>query len=69
MKQEDYEKIASVIPMGGVIDDNLAKLRNAVEDATNQAENGSQLGMAVAVGRISNIVSDLSAAWAVVMKQ
>lgn len=69
MKQEDYEKIASVIPMGGVIDDNLAKLRNAVEDATNQAENGSQLGMAVAVGRISNIVSDLSAAWAVVMNQ
>lgn len=69
MKQEDYEKVASVIPMGGVIDDNLAKLRNAVEDATNQAENGSQLGMAVAVGRISNIVSDLSAAWAVVMKQ
>lgn len=69
MKQEDYEKIASVIPMGGIIDDNLAKLRNAVEDATNQAENGSQLGMAVAVGRISNIVSDLSAAWAVVMNQ
>lgn len=69
MKQEDYEKIASVIPMGGIIDDNLAKLRNAVEDATNQAENGSQLGMAVAVGRISNIVSDLSAAWAAVMNQ
>ena len=69
MKQEDYEKIASVIPMGGGIEDSVAKLRNAVEDATNEAENGSQLGMAVAVGRISNIVSDLSAAWAVVMNQ
>lgn len=69
MTQEDYEKIATVIPMGGVINDNLAKLRNAIEDATNQAENGSQLGMALAVGRISNIVNDLSAAWAVVMKQ
>jgi len=69
MTQEDYEKIATVIPMGGVINDNLAKLRVAIEDATNQAENGSQLGMALAVGRISSIVNDLSAAWAVVMNQ
>lgn len=69
MSPEQYEKIATVIPMGDIINDNLAKLRNAVEDATNQAENGSQLGMALAVGRINNLVSDLSAAWAVVTKQ
>ena len=69
MSPEQYEKVATVIPMGDIINDNLAKLRNAVEDATNQAENGSQLGMALAVGRIHNIVSDLSAAWAVVTKQ
>jgi hypothetical protein len=69
MSPEQYEKVATVIPMGDIINDNLAKLRNAVEDATNQAENGSQLGMALAVGRINNIVSDLSAAWAVVTKQ
>lgn len=69
MSPEQYEKVATVIPMGDIINDNLAKLKNAVEDATNQAENGSQLGVALAVGRISTIASELSAAWAVVTKQ
>lgn len=63
MQQEDYKKIATVMPMAGVIDALMAKLRNAVEDATNQAENGSQLGMATAVGRIANLTDELYNAW------
>lgn len=63
MQKEDYDKIATVMPMAGVIDALMAKLRNAVEDATNQAENGSQLGMATAVGRIANLTDDLFNAW------
>ena len=63
MNQEDYEKIATVIPMAGIIDGYMAQLRNAVEDASNQAENGSQLGMALAVGRIARITGDLTSAW------
>lgn len=63
MTKDDYDKIATVLPMAGVIDMYMAELRNAVQDATNQAENGSQLGMATAVGRISNITDDLFNAW------
>lgn len=63
MQKEEYDKIAAVIPMAGIIDRYMANLRNAVEDATNQAENGSQLGVAVAVGRIKTITDDLFNAW------
>ena len=63
MTKDDYDKIATVIPMAGIIDGYMADLRNEVQDATNQAENGSQLGMATAVGRISGIVDDLFSAW------
>lgn len=63
MTKEDYDKIANVMPMADVIDNLMAKLKNAVEDATNQSENGSELGMAVAVGRISNLTDELFSAW------
>ena len=63
MTKDDYDKIATVIPMATIIDSYMAELRNAVQDATNQAENGSQLGMATAVGRISDIADDLFNAW------
>lgn len=63
MNKEFYDKVSSVVPMSGVIDEYMAALRNAVEDATNQAENGSQLGMAIAVGRIKVITDDLFSAW------
>ena len=63
MTKDDYDKIATVIPMATIIDGYMADLRNAVQDATNQAENGSQLGTATAVGRISGIVDDLFSAW------
>jgi hypothetical protein len=63
MKEEDYDKIASVMPLGDVIDRLVSELRNAVQEATNQAENGSQLGMAVAVGKCSTVVDDLLNAW------
>ena len=63
MNKDDYDKIGTVMPMAGIIDGYMATLRNAVEDATNQAENGSQLGMAVAVGRIKSVTDDLYNAW------
>lgn len=63
MNKEFYDKVSTVVPMSGVIDEYMASLRNAVEDATNQAENGSQLGMAVAVGRIKIITDELFSAW------
>lgn len=63
MNKEFYDKVSTVVPMSGVIDEYLATLRNAVEDATNQAENGSQLGMATAVGRIKVLTDDLFNAW------
>lgn len=68
MKQDDYDKIASVIPMSDIIDSLVSRLKNAVDDAANQSENGSQLGMAVAVGRISTITDDLMNAWLSVKK-
>lgn len=63
MNKEFYDKVSTVVPMSGVIDEYMASLRNAVEDATNQAENGSQLGVAVAVGRIKIITDELFSAW------
>lgn len=63
MKKEDYDKIANVLPLGGLIDTYLSQLRNAIQDAANQAENGSQLGVAVAVGRCSTIADELYNAW------
>ena len=66
MDKEFYDKISNVVPMAGVIDGLMAQLKNAVDDATNQAENGSQLGMATAVGRISYLSSELLEAWRVV---
>ena len=63
MNKEFYDKVATVVPMSGVIDEYMASLRSAVEDATNQAENGSQLGVAVAVGRIKIIADELFSAW------
>lgn len=68
MKQEDYDKIANVIPMSDIIDSLVSRLKNAVDDAANQSENGSQLGMAVAVGRISAVTDDLMNAWLSVKK-
>lgn len=63
MDKEYYDKVATVVPMSGVIDVLMADLRNAVDDAKNQAENGSPTGMAVAVGRISNTFDNLFSAW------
>ena len=63
MDKEYYDKVATVMPMADVIDTLMADLRNAVDDAKNQAENGSATGMAVAVGRLSNTVDNLSNAW------
>lgn len=63
MNKEFYDKVSTVVPMSGVIDEYMASLRNAVEDAANQAENGSQLGVAVAVGRIKVITDELFSAW------
>ena len=66
MDKDVYEKLMTVVPMGGVLDGLIAQLRNAVTDATNQAENGSQLGMATAVGRISYLTDELTNAWLVI---
>lgn len=63
MQKEDYDKIGTVLPLGGVIDRLMSELRTAIQDATNQAENGSQLGMAVAVGKLDNIANELYSAW------
>lgn len=63
MQKEDYDKISSVLPMAGVLDTYMAMLRNSVQDAVNQAENGSELGMAVAIGRVANISDELFNAW------
>lgn len=63
MTKDDFEKLASVVPMAGVVDAYMSQLRNALEDAKNQAENGSQLGMATAVGRASSVFDDLFNAW------
>lgn len=68
MDKEFYDKVSTVVPMAGVIDALMADLRNAVDDAKNQAENGSQLGMATAVGRVTNIVDSLSSAWLSIKK-
>lgn len=66
MKKELYEKAKTVTPMVDVIDQYLADIRNALTDAKNQAENGSELGMATAVGAADNILDHLMAAWDVV---
>lgn len=63
MKKEDYDKISNVLPLGSLIDNYLSQLRSAIQDAANQAENGSQLGVAVAVGRCSTIADELYNAW------
>ena len=63
MNKEFYDKISTVVPMAGVIDGLMAQLKNAVDDATTQAENGSQLGMATSVGRISYVTTELFDAW------
>jgi hypothetical protein len=63
MKEEDYDKIASVMPLGDVIDRLLSELRNNIQEANNQAENGSHLGMAVAIGKCNPIIDDLFNAW------
>lgn len=69
MQKEEYDKIATVLPMAQLIDRYMANLRTYVEDANNQAENGSQLGMAVAVGRIKSVTDDLYSAWTSVRDQ
>ena len=63
MNKEIYDKIGTVVPMANVIDGLMAQLKNAVEDATTQAENGSQLCVALATGRIAYLVDDLFNAW------
>lgn len=68
MQKEDYDKIGSVLPLVGVIDSLMAQLRNAIQDASNQAENGSELGMSLAVGKLSVISDELYSAWLSVKK-
>lgn len=68
MKEDLYDKASTVVPMGDVIGQLLSDLHNAIGEAKNQAENGSELGMAVAVGNASAIISDLLAAWKTVKK-
>ena len=63
MTKEEYDKIATVIPLAGLVDERVAALRVALQDAQNQAENGSELGMANAVGRAVNIADDLYSLW------
>ena len=63
MTKEDYDKIGTVMPLGGVVDNLLSQLRTALQDATNQAENGSQLGVAVALGRANTLSDELYSCW------
>ena len=63
MQKEDYDKIGSVLPLAGVIDSLISQLRVAIQDATNQAENGSELGVAVAVGKLTVLGDELYSAW------
>ena len=63
MKKEDYDKIGTVLPLADVIDNLISQLRNAVQDATNQAENGSGLGVSVAVGKLAVLTDELYSAW------
>lgn len=63
MDKEFYDKVSNTIPLGGVVDTLMSQLRNALQDATNQAENGSQLGMATAVGKASSILDELYSCW------
>lgn len=65
-KKELYDKASSMVSMDGVIDGLIASLRTAITDAKNQAENGSNLGMAVAVGSADAVLDDLVNAWEVV---
>ena len=69
MKEEDYDKIATVLPLGDIIDRYLSELNNALDDATTQAENGSAVGMAISVGKCKRITDDLIAAWASVKRK
>ena len=64
MKEEDYDKIATVLPLGDIINRYLLELNNALDDANTQAENGSAIGMAVSVGKCKRITDELIAAWA-----
>ena len=63
MTSDEYKQIATIMPMVSVIDGYMSAVRNALQDASNQAENGSQLGMAIAIGRASTVFDDLFNAW------
>jgi len=63
MTSDEYKQIATVMPMVNVIDGYMSAVRNALQDASNQAENGSELGMAIAIGRAATVFDDLFNAW------
>ena len=66
MKEQMYEKLSTNMPMGELIDSYLEELSSALNDAKTQGENGSELGMAVAVGTATNVLAHLRSAWNVI---
>lgn len=68
MKDKLYTSVSSVLPLGEVLDQYLADLSNAITDARNQAENGSQMGVTIAVGAASNILEHINATWTAIKK-
>ena len=58
-----YAKLDSSVNMPELIRSYLASLRSSLDDAKTQAENGSELGMAVAVGSAYSELDKLDAAF------
>ena len=59
MNKETYEKLANVTDINDVLSSRMSDLKTALDDAKNQCENNSGLGMAVAVGTACDIYNDI----------
>ena len=68
MKDKLYETASNSLPMAELINSYIEELSTALSDAKTQGENGSELGMAVAVGTASDILAHLRSAWNIVKK-
>lgn len=69
MKDELYDKVSNYMSMADVLDQYIADLGTTLSDARNQAENGSEMGMAVAVGAASGAFEHLVSAWRVIKNE
>lgn len=55
-----YDKLDASVDRIELLRTALSDLGGALDDAKNQAENGSELGMAFAVGRANRALSDVN---------